>query len=341
MTWNAKYWDILDNLFWAPRYLGLKSIPRKKWIVEEKMVSIPRDLIATTDGPLYFRSRKVDDQMSYLERQEETLNHLFDLTFSIAGDDVISQALCGPLALEDSGPFDSIGREIRQRYRWGRLENVTQQDGFFVSQRSLVGVELKLGSKSSAEQIAKYLALMVWEELESGPRDQHGLLFVVSANAIASQWKDVGLKSASLDDGFVNRVRGMKVPSRIRNLFAENSDRLNAIAGRLKLGVISWEELRNILVDYRSRLDHSRPGDQTLDKLLDGLCNQINRHGKTGIAKRRELILSSTGSDRELHEAILSAGATTEVLAVGPKVASKVAISKKRVLSCSPPRDDE
>ncbi len=307
MAWNAKYWDILSNLYWTPRYLGLKSVPRSKCIVDGDQVSIPLDLIGTADGPLYFRSRKVDDQMSYLGGQEEILNHLFDLTFSIAGEDVISYALCGPLVLEDSGPFESIGREIGQRYGWHRLENVTQQDGFFVSPRSLMGVELKLGSKSSAEQIAKYLALMIWEERLTGRRDQHGLLFLVSAGAIASHWKDVGLNNGSIDQSFIDRLGKMKLPSRIKRLFADESDRLQAVASRLRLAVISWQQFRNSLSEYRSRLDLSRPGDQTLDNLLGGFCSQIDQHGKTGIVRQGELE-SASGTGKRLHEALLNTG---------------------------------
>lgn len=27
-TWNQKYWDIADQFYWAPQYIGMKSIPR-------------------------------------------------------------------------------------------------------------------------------------------------------------------------------------------------------------------------------------------------------------------------------------------------------------------------
>ena len=65
---------------------------------------------------------------------------------------------------------------------------MTQQDGFFVSRKSLIGVELKLGSASSPEQIAKYMALMEWEEQLTGRRDQLGLLFVVADTAVKKHW---------------------------------------------------------------------------------------------------------------------------------------------------------
>ena len=32
VAWNQTYWDIQDQLYWSPHYLGLKSIPQKLWL---------------------------------------------------------------------------------------------------------------------------------------------------------------------------------------------------------------------------------------------------------------------------------------------------------------------
>lgn len=77
--WNAKYWDIIDDLYWNPKYLGLKSIPRKKWQISGERVSLALADIANTSGPLYSRSRKSDDLRDHLRHQEEILNHVFNL----------------------------------------------------------------------------------------------------------------------------------------------------------------------------------------------------------------------------------------------------------------------
>ena len=156
MPWNDKYWDIISNLYWTPRFIGLKSISRDKWKVAGDWISIPRELVTSSNGPLYFRARKIDELKTYLHGQEEILNHFFNLVFSIAGDEILSTLFCRPLEIVDHGPFDSIGREVGARYGWRDKENVTQQDGFFVSPSSLIGVELKLDSTSWPEQIAKY-----------------------------------------------------------------------------------------------------------------------------------------------------------------------------------------
>jgi hypothetical protein len=302
MTWNSKYWDILNNLYWTPRYLGFKSISRDDWTIDGDRISIPKELIQTSTGPLYFRSRKYDDLKSYLHDQEEILNHVFDLTFAIAGDDVINGVLCTPLGLDDAGPFESLGREVGQRYGWRPQENVTQQDGFFVSPKSLIGVELKLDSKSWPEQVAKYLALMLWEEQKTGARDQLGLLFVVPATAVAHHWGNVGLESSVIDPGFIDRLDRARLPARIKSLFEESPEALKKLAGRLRLAVVSWGQLRSELSTYGKSLDISKPGDQSLHKLLGGLCDQIDQHGKTGIGRAGELVSSDTGTNRELHE---------------------------------------
>jgi hypothetical protein len=296
MAWNSKYWDILNNLYWTPRYLGLKSIPRDHWGTDGDLISIPRELMKGSTGPLYFRSRKYGDLKSYLHEQEEILNHVFDLTFAIAGDDVTNRVLCKQLGFHDAGPFESIGREVGERYGWRPQENVTQQDGYFVSPKSLVGVELKLGSKSWPEQVAKYLALMIWEEQSTGARDYLGLLFVVPAAALTQHWSGVGLTSSVIDPGFIDRLDQEKLPSKIRSLFEENPEALKDLAGRLRLAVVSWGQLRSELATYGKSLDISRPGDQSLYKLIGGLCDQIDHHGKTGIVGAEELVSSGTGT---------------------------------------------
>ena len=116
MAWNDKYWDIISNLYWTPRYLGLRSIGRNKWRVDGDWVSLPKDLVTNNSGPLYVRARKFGELKTYLEGQEEILNHLFNLVFSVAGDEVLSRLLCRPLEISDTGPFLSLGREIGKRY---------------------------------------------------------------------------------------------------------------------------------------------------------------------------------------------------------------------------------
>lgn len=314
MAWNAKYWDILSNLYWTPRYLGLKSISRDQWRIEGQQIFIPRELVKNVSGPLYFRNQKLDELKLHLHGQEEILNHLFNLTFAIAGDAVISKLLFEPLGFSDAGPFESLGREVGERYGWGSNATVTQQDGMFVSSRSIVGVELKLGSKSWAEQIAKYIALLVWEMELSGPRDQLGLLFIVPEQAMPTHWEAVGLSGPRIDADFFERLDAGRLPKKVRSLFREKPAAVGAVAKQLHMVVLSWAQFRDRLRHCEGDLDHRRVGDQTLIRLLRGLRVQIEQHEKTGIPSE---LVSSDGTDSHLHQRILEKADSRTIDAIG------------------------
>lgn len=282
MPWNDKYWDMIGNIYWTPRFLGLKSIPQRAWQVGEELISIPRDCVQGSNGPLYTRARKLSDLRVYLNGQEEVLNHFFNLALSIMPDVIVARLLCRPLSIEDDGAFDSLGRDLALRYGWKPSENVTQPDGFFLTPKSLIAVELKLTSTSWPEQLAKYLALMLWEERRSGPRSNLGLLFIIPEAALATHWTKLSLKDAELDSQFVERLNTDKLPRRITELFTANPMELRRIVKRLRMNVVSWSWLAEELRTIEQTLDPSSVGDQTLIRLLTGFRKQIESHDSTG-----------------------------------------------------------
>jgi len=282
LTWKDKYWDIVDQFYWWPRYLGMRSISQKHWIKKDDLISVPAEMVNKT-GPLYTRGRNVYDLKSYLHECEEILNHIFDLTFSIAPDSMINDILLNPLGFTDSGPFDSLGREISKRYGWGEMDNVTQQDGLYVSEKSAVAVELKLLSSSWPEQIIKYAALLTLEELHKGPREQLGLIFIVPEFAIESHWKKCGLKDSSVDRAFLDQTWKRKLPKAISELLTNHQEHVASVLDRMKLSIISWEDLRNSMVTLQATLDPDHRGDQTLIKLISGFIAQLDVHRDTGI----------------------------------------------------------
>jgi hypothetical protein len=337
MAWNDKYWDIISNLYWTPRYLGLKSIARDKWEIEGNRISIPKELIANTSGPLYSRSRSFDESRAYLNGQEEILNQMFNLVFSIAGDEVVSRLLCKPLGISDPGPFQSLGREIGSRYGWRKSENVTQQDGFFVTPSSLVAVELKLESTSWPEQIAKYVALMLWEEAFSQPRANLGLLFIVPEAALSAHWANVGLDAPKIDAGFAGRLDPLRLPKKIQTLFEANPAEVQSVLGRLHLAAVSWGQFRAAIAAIETELDSHRVGDQTLLRLLAGFRDQLDHHDKTGVkvsVRGGEMFTVEDGkiTDRDLHGEILGGDDHVDVAAIGREQARKTGLTEQELI---------
>ena len=282
MTRNRKYWDIIDQLYWWPTYIGLRSIGQKNWKVENDWISVPRSLV-NPHGPLYSRRLKANELVDDLHSKEEILNHIFDLTFAIAPDALIEAAFVEPLGFSDTGPIESLGREVQARYGWGHDVNVTQHDGFFVSERSAVAVELKLSSASWPEQILKYAALLAWEEIATGRKENLGLLFVIPEGAMAKHWAKCGLTDNNVGPDFLDRAWTKPIPSTLSRFLVERREDVLGVLSRLRMQVITWAQVRDRLVSYRSGLEGSSPGDQCLQRLIDGFLAQLAAHRGTGL----------------------------------------------------------
>ena len=282
MSWNRKYWDMLTNIFWTRRYMGLESIHKKKWTMSQEHICIPKSEVPASGG-IYVRKRGEAELLKYLRSQEEILNHVFDLTLAIASDEVVRRLLFNPLGFDGSGPIESLGREVKVRYGWKR--NVTQQDGFFVSPESIVGVELKLGSETTSEQVLKYVTLMHCEEVITGTRPNVGLLFIVPEASRDTLWEQCGISASGEIDGlYLDGVDTRDLAKHMQTSIRENGEAFEGLLNRLKLAVISWSELDEAMSEIATRLEPDRAGDQTLIKLLEGFQAQLRDHDGTGMA---------------------------------------------------------
>lgn len=272
--WNRKYWDLAEQFYWAPQYVGMRSIPQRMWKVEGDLVSVPRDLV-NKSGPLYARSRTAKAHAAWLRTQEEILNHVFDITFAIAPAAVLDHCFLRPIGLCDNGHFESLGREIRSRYGWGESENVTQQDGLFVSQNTVLGVELKLGAKSNAVQILKYACLFAWEELLSGQRANLALVFVLEKANADRHWRTCGLGGPEVDRRLLDQLSPSELPRRLQQLLESSSETVQSVLDRMTIGAITWDELVVSIENLKHPLDPSNNGDRTLINLLEGFTDQV------------------------------------------------------------------
>jgi len=282
MAWNTCYWDLAKNFYWEPRLIGLKSIPKSSWITDSDWVRLPAQAV-NKDASIYTRRHKEGALVEVLRRQELTLNHIFNVTFAIAPDAVLREAFFSPFGFEDDGPVESVGREIWRRYGWNSGENATQQDGLFVTSRVAIGVELKLGAKSSLDQVLKYAAILTWEELYSGRKNNLGLLYILPAKAIPAHWMNCGLTGPNVTAEFMTPSLQQLLPGRIRTLIDEHRLHCSSVLDRMRLAVISWSDLQHRLDAIRRSLSCDDLRDQTLDRLLQGFLDQLKAHVGTDL----------------------------------------------------------
>lgn len=275
MSWTKVYWDMIDHLYWAPQYVGLKSIPQRFWTTDADTVTIPRKM-TNPSGPLYRRLRSRKEFWTYVRRQEETFNHIFDITFAVLPGDVTGEIL-GPLTEAGFGhTYDNVGREVGSRYSWGD-DNITNPDGFYIAADSILAVELKFNAKTSLDQLTKYLLLFVAEELNTGRRENLDLLYIFNKDPVATFSKQIGVSPNALGDlaydDLVGSVRNKKV-----RMFLQDNDTVGRdVLSRIKLTVISWQEFFDCLSKFSNRLSDGR-GDRTLKRLIDGLTTEIAQH---------------------------------------------------------------
>lgn len=280
MVWHNKYWDALDNLYWTPKHLGLKSIGKSNWGEDPRLIQFPRSLVGKA-GTIYTREGTYASNAERMRALEETLNHVFDLTFGIVADEVIATLLHKAAGIDDTGPFERLGREAGSRYGW--RGNVTQHDGFFVSRSSILCVELKLGSKTSPEQVFKYIAMISAEEAR-GQRSEVALLYVTPQEAPAI-WQQAGADpSGHLPADFVEvHANGLKV--RLEQIYDNNRRGIEDVARRLRLAHLTWSELLDACEKFARGLDCRQAGDQTLSRLLEGFVAAVREHRGTGCSR--------------------------------------------------------
>ena len=271
-NWSSKYWDIVRQLYWTPKYLGLKSIKKEHWITEGDRVSIPAIFVKDKSGPLYIRDIKENEMIEKLMTYIDPLTHIFNLTFSIAADFVVADLFFTPFGFTDKTNFRNIGRERRKDYDWGKYENVAQPDAFFVGEQSIVGVELKINNRASLEQIIKYTALMVMEEKKAKKEYNLGMLFIIPKSAAAKHWKRCKLNGPDINAGTLDLIDIEEMPKKIQELIANDEYHFKNALDRLQLKFITWD---NFQQNIKNIHDHDNT-EETLKRLLNGFTEQAN-----------------------------------------------------------------
>jgi hypothetical protein len=282
MPWTDNYWDIVNDFYWVPSYLGLKSIPRKYWEIGEETVTVPKEM-TNPSGPLYRRLLSTDDHWKFVRRQEEIFNHIFNLTLSILPGDVISELLgefVGDARLHD---YQLRGQAFRAEYPWMAGANVTTPDSFLLSQESVLAIEIKFNAKTSLDQLGKYVALIAGEEIYGGTHEHLNLLYIYPSNASTKFLQQTSVHPSDLGVEHFPLLESSARSSHVKALFSAHQDVIIDVLSRLRVTCITWKQLLGKLLSYMQNFGDSR-GERSLFRLLDGLASEIRAHPLTGVA---------------------------------------------------------
>ncbi len=281
MSWTENYWDIVNEFYWVPSYLGLKSIPQRHWVVDGDLVSIPKEM-TNTSGPLYRRLRSGKDYWHFVRRQEETFNHIFNLALSILPGDIISEIFGQFTGFAASYNYRLCGNSIRDEYPWIGGANVTTPDAFLLSSESALAIEIKFNAKTSLDQLAKYVALIAGEEIYGNRHRNLDLLYICPESASECFFKQTSIHADDLcGEHFELLDRSVKNP-RVKEFFAARPSAIVDVLSRLRVACITWSQFLAALKTYIASIGDT-PGDRTLYRLLDGLAKEICNHPLSGV----------------------------------------------------------
>jgi hypothetical protein len=245
-SWNNEYYDIMNFYYWEPQHLG--KIKNQKSKIQN-----------------------IHDALSHIAKMEVSLNHQFNLFFQLLPSTILNDIInkVGKnYVSNDKLLYQSIA-DISIL----NLMDATQPDVFFKSNKDLVAIEFKLGSKSSIEQIVKYATLFHFTELYHKVEYAYHLVYV-GCDSFSAIFKE---KFSSIDL-VQSAIEMAHIPDATRkgdvNLIP-HKEKIIEIAKSLHLSFVSYQNLYNIFSDCIKYIDASNPFSETIIKLLSGMNNEL------------------------------------------------------------------
>lgn len=280
MAWNDKVLDNLEQLYWSPKKLGLHSVKCTP-IEDGSGFLVPRDTVVRKPR-FYTRNSSFSNWRAGIHRDEELLNQVIEIALGIAPTAFLAQAFFAPLGIEPVRPIEVIGREVGERHADLAPQQYTQHDGFYVAQNAIVGMEMKLGARTSVEQLLKYCTQIALEEIAHGRKAHVGLIYLVPTTSVARTRRDLALDTPTVGARVWENPLAYTEKSRLRKLLRQHSAEIRDVSERLRLEIITWDDfLKTLLV---TREAARAADDETLGNLMEGLIAQIQATPGCGLS---------------------------------------------------------
>ena len=155
-NWTDIYYEIIEEYFWSPQWIGRISNPKR------------------SPHPWSFWEKR-------LRRREVPLNHILNIALYLVPQELVDAALSVMVGKKVTG---------MQLVKLPELDaNLVQPDMVFVSGKSLCFIEMKVDSRSSIDQFAKY-AIAAKQLLDGSDETEEVTLVLLVRHAEHSRvWK--------------------------------------------------------------------------------------------------------------------------------------------------------
>ena len=242
--WTSEYYDVMEFYYWEPQHLGKIKNPKSRYNNQFK-------------------------SLEHIRNMEVSLNHMFNVFFRLTPSKFVSDLLSTTCNVVADSKLSMQGR-----YDVRKFSKMVQPDLLFVSDNINFSIEMKIGAKSSLEQVYKY-ALLHWLWQQHSGRKRQSVLLYIGKGEFQDLWSEK----------FNNFQELIKVAIDF------DIGKLQIRAKKVEDIDINWDEVQDILsntiIDYCSYSDFNRllngysdeSSSETEVKLFDGLSFELEKRG--------------------------------------------------------------
>lgn len=249
-TWNEEYYRIINFFYWEPQHLGKIKNPKTTY-------------------------KGIDDVLKHLRKMEVTLNHQLNIFFKLAPNRFLLYLFSEVFKQKIAGQYQLIPQDdLEAMYD---LRDATHPDFFFMGEKTLLCIEMKINAKSSLEQVMKYAMLSVFDDMQASKQRDFYLLFI-GKSTFRNLWKQ---KYEGVQE-LRTALSKYELPAKTRKGhldIAEYHDQIRQKFRTMEISFINYQNLADILRSEHEGLPSDQEYTGIYSKLLSGLVNELAIRG--------------------------------------------------------------
>ena len=245
--WTSEYYDVMEFYYWEPQHLGKIKNKESRFNNEKKA-------------------------LQHIQNMEVSLNHLFNVFFRLTPSSFTHKMISEFFNKKIEEKFTLQGR-----YAVSKFSALVQPDLLLSSNETNLSIEMKIGAKSTLEQIYKY-ALLHWLEQNQNKKTKKSLLLYIGKDDFTNLWSE----------------RFSTIEELKKNVLSSNIEKLQNKASKVESVEINWDEVQDLvgktIITYCSysqfasflkifigQISVNSEASETIEKLFNGLYCELER----------------------------------------------------------------
>lgn len=250
--WTSEYYDVMEFYYWEPQHLG--KIKNKK--------------------SSYNNQKQV---LEHIQNMEVSLNHLFNVFFRLA-----PASFTNEIIHEFFNVNIEEGLMQQGRYAVSEYSSLVQPDLLFSSKETNFSIEMKIGAKSSLEQVYKYSLLHWLEQNHNNKKEEtkKSLLLYIGKSDFKSLWKEHFSTVEELKEAvIVSDIEKLKIKASKNEEVEINWEEVADLVKKTTIAYCTYYDLASLLQHKISKLSKRNDESETVLKLYTGLYLELKRRG--------------------------------------------------------------